>query len=316
MSDNGQSGASALSMEDDLHASLARGNVTLASATPILQHLLENHDRTMFSDEIIARIGGMVMHVARQILDLLEANSEKEFDGSQFVDLSKAFASAISGNSEFLTHLHALAIETQMTERLSERSGLDPVLSPLLQDFVASGEEEVATAAMRALAAQARFVQHQRRMELPLSELPEPLFDLLLQYLDELGGQFVDTNKIAPSLRAHYDPAKARTAQLCAVLKAMPYAPVHALEIDHAGVAFFLTALHLASGETRDVLALALCESQVARLSLSLRCGSAETSEISQLLSVLHPDVKVPEGVAGLDPTTAVAMLAQTRMDQ
>ena len=88
------------------------------------------------------------------------------------------FAVSLLGDAAFLSHTHTLTIEAQVAERLGQRSGIDPVLSPLLQELAASADTDIAGGAMRALASQARFMQQQRRMSLPLGELPEELFDL------------------------------------------------------------------------------------------------------------------------------------------
>ena len=64
--------------------------------------------------------------------------------------------------------------------------GIDPVLTGLVQELIASQDSGVSALAMQALAAQSRFVQSQRRMELPLGELPGDLFHkalLLMQHL-------------------------------------------------------------------------------------------------------------------------------------
>jgi hypothetical protein len=59
------------------------------------------------------------------------------------------------------------------------------VLSPLVQELVAAKEGDMAALAMTVLAAQARFMQHHRRMELPLGELPGDLFHKALVLLRE-----------------------------------------------------------------------------------------------------------------------------------
>ncbi|MFN5779780.1 MAG: hypothetical protein ACK44O_09970, partial [Novosphingobium sp.] len=80
-----------------------------------------------------------------------------------------------------LNHIHAQALEFQLGERLQARIALDPVLSPLLQALIASPDSTTAASAMALLAAQARYVQAQRRMQLPVGELPADLFHAILQ---------------------------------------------------------------------------------------------------------------------------------------
>ena len=76
----------------------------------------------------------------------------------------------------------------RVLERLQARSGIDPVLTPLVQDLVASKDGSVASLAMAVLASQARFQQHYRRMELPLRELPGDLFHQALVLLRTQAG--------------------------------------------------------------------------------------------------------------------------------
>src|SRR5438045_7232646 len=62
-------------VEQVLREELAQGDLAIASARPILRHLLTNDDQALFSDEIISRIRGMARNIARQ---LLEAQAEAE----------------------------------------------------------------------------------------------------------------------------------------------------------------------------------------------------------------------------------------------
>ena len=69
---------------------------------------------------------------------------------------STVLGEALAGSSALLSHVHSLALEWQLTERLQSRIALDPVLPPLVQALIASPEPATAELAMQFLAAQAR----------------------------------------------------------------------------------------------------------------------------------------------------------------
>ena len=56
------------SVEQVLRDELVRGDAVIASARPVLRHLLASEDSALFSDEMIARVRGMVLDVAQQLL--------------------------------------------------------------------------------------------------------------------------------------------------------------------------------------------------------------------------------------------------------
>ena len=49
------------SVESMLRAELAQGDAMLSTAAPILRHLLVNDDLALFSDEVVARVRGMLL---------------------------------------------------------------------------------------------------------------------------------------------------------------------------------------------------------------------------------------------------------------
>ena len=55
-------------VESILQDELLQADDMIDSAGPILRHLLANNDHSMFSDEIVARVRGMIAHLARQLL--------------------------------------------------------------------------------------------------------------------------------------------------------------------------------------------------------------------------------------------------------
>ena len=310
MNDTNQSVNSAESVEDMLRGELAQGDVILSTARPILRHLLANDDHALFSDEVIAKIRGMMVHLARQLLFALGEELKKD-DREDFVKQRQdALATRLLEDTAFLGHAHALSIEAQLAERLQARSGIDPVLSPLLQELAASGEEADAAAAMRVVASQARFMQHQRRMELPLGELPAELFHAATRALKTEQVDYPsEAQTVCDRLRAGFTESERRVGQMARLVMAMGSNAKRALAVDHAGLAVFSTALHMASEQDRDVMVLSLGENQCARLALSLRAAGLGQSAVEEQFLYLHPEITLPAGFDALRADRAAALL-------
>lgn len=300
------------SVEAVLRQDLAHADALLGTIPPILRHLLANDDHSVFSDEIIARVRGMMECLARQLLDALaEAGGESErIDHAP--DQIAALVDSLVAHPAFLTHVHVLALEWQLTERLQARLALDPVLSPLLQSLIAAPEGDTAGAAVALLAAQARFAQAQRRMELPLGELPgDLLHGALLALHAAAQGDAGEQAAIAERLiRGRHDPARSRLGLIARLIGGMGGGAVAALSLTHAGVALFLTALALGSRQDRDMAVLATNEGQLARLALALRSAGLKAAAIEEQFLALHPDIALPDGFDTLGADRAAAMLA------
>lgn len=310
MSEPTNAGPSAESVEDMLRGELAQGDVILSTARPILRHLLATDDHALFSDEVIARIRGMMVHLARQMLFAV-AEELKESDRGAFVAKRQdLLASALLEDTALLGHAHALSIEAQLADRLQVRNGIDPVLSPLLQDLAASSEKSVATAAMRVLAAQARFMQHQRRMELPLSELPAELFHAVTKALrGALLDHPAEARAVRDRLREEYDESERRIGQITRMIIGLKKKARSALAVDQAGLAIFSTALSMTADQDRDVVLLSLGENQCARLAISLRAAGLGQAEVEEQFLYLHPEVALPSGLDALPADRAAALL-------
>jgi hypothetical protein len=300
------------SVEDVLRDELQHGDSMIESVAPILRHLLTNDDHSLFSDEIVARVRGMMDHLARQLLDaLIDAGSEQGSRDHGTEVIAQVMAELVE-RSALLTHAHALAIEFSLTERLHARLSLDPVLSPLLQSLIASSETGVSAAGMALLAAQARFVQAQRRMQLPLTELPADLFFAALQALRGVEAEPAATAMAETMFRAQYDEGRSRLGLLSRLVLGMGGGATAALSVTHAGTALFLTALSLGSGQDRDLTVLATNEAQLARLALALRAAGLRPDAIEEQFLSLHPDVSMPEGFSQLGADRAAALLARS----
>lgn len=297
-----------------LRDELARANVVLARVAPTLSHLLATPDHSLFSDELVARVRGMSHDMAWQILRIqAEATGEKGRDA--FADRhGEQLAEQFFASSAILSHCHSLALEWQLCARLEQQYGLDPVLSPLLQDQIASSDSSQASAAMAALAAQARFAQAQRRMELPLAELPGDLFhEMLLCWRAYNGHRRSDAMVRAEAkLRNAYDESANRLALMARLVSGMGEGAIAALDLAEAGVALFLSALAARSGQSRAQAVLSTNERQHVRLALGLRAAGLEREVIEAQVLRLHPQSEPDRDVTSVAPAEAAQLLAET----
>ena len=306
--------AAANEIESVLRAELDGADRAMANTRPILRHLLRNDDHSIFSDEVIARVRGLIGSVAEQlVLAISEAADRPDPRAIDQEAVEHLFATLLD-NPAMVAHAHALAVEWQLTERLQGRLALDPVLSPLLQSMIASGDATTSAMAMALLAAQARFTQSQRRMELPLGELPPDLFYAALVTLrvhsaDDPGAE-PHAARAEEALRMRYEERRSRLGLIERLITALRGEAERALSLEEAGVAIFLTALSVGSGHGRDAAVLTTSESQAARLALALTaCGLKADAVAAQFLA-LHPAIGLPAGMAALRPDRAAAILA------
>lgn len=300
------------SVEDVLRLELAEGDAMIGTLGPILRHLLASDDHSLFSDETIARVRGMVEDIARQLLHAQAAAVGMEAPEDFVEGRVDPLAGTLLGNAALLNHLHALTIEWQLAQRLHGRNGVDPVLSPLLQALIASSDPDTAAAAMTALAAQARFVQSLRRMELALGELPGDLFHSALVTLRTAASEADGSSAEAAetSLRAGFDESRSRLGLLSRLVTGMGGGAIAALSVDHAGVAIFLTALSIGSGQDRDLAVLSTNDRQLARLALALRAAGLKPGAVEEQFVYLHPEVALPDGFEQLRADRAAALLS------
>ncbi len=297
------------SVEQLLLDELGRGDAMIATSRPILRHLLANDDHALFSDEMIARIRGMMNHVATQLLFAQGAAAEA-FDRARYAaERQDELAQALFEDTDFLAHAHALTLEAQLAERLQGRSGIDTVLTPLVQELAAAKEMDVAGLAMAVLAAQARFMQRHRRMELPLGELPGDLFHKALLLMRSQAGDERAAGQAERQLRDDYEEGAARLGLLTRLVMSMGQKATRALAIDHAGLAIFSTALAMASGQSRDLTVLSFADRQFARLALALRAAGLKQQAVEEQFLYLHPEIALPDGFDMVRADRAAALL-------
>lgn len=296
--------------EVSLRQGLARGETVMHSVGPVLRHLLANDEPSIFADDVIATVRGMVADIARQLLAAVaqvEGRADLRPDPSQVQPLCEL----LIGQSEVLSHVHVLALEAQLSARLEARLGRDPVLSPLLQALIGANAAEVSSTAMAFLAAQARFVQNCRRMQLPIGELPADVLHVALQTLE--GVPDVSNHvAAAASVRAGYDESLGRLGLIGRLVAGLGGGVTAALSISHAGAAIFLSALAHASGQERDAIVLMTDETQIVRLAVTLRAAGLKQASIAEQIEALHPNADLRLSFDALTCDQAAAMMGQS----
>ena len=290
---------------------LSRCNAALAKSGPILGYLLSAQDQSLFSDEIVARVRGMLGHISVQILRI-QAEATGDKGAEQFaIDNSDALADHLAQQPNLLGHCHALAIEWQLAVRLETDYAIDPVLSPMLQDLVGSENSALSSAAMALLAAQARFSQFQRRMELPLNELPADRFDELLSAWRGFNKAWQSDalHRAEGKLRSGYDEGSSRLALLDRVLTALGPAAENALDVEQSGAALFISALAMLNRVPRGHAALGVNEDQIGRLVLSLRAAGLRAPACEAIALKIHPYAALPAGLEAIGTREAAQMI-------
>lgn len=312
MTDIGAQMSDPAAVEVVLREELGLADAAAGSFAPILHHLLDNASNSIFSDAIVAGVRGMAGGLASQLLGARAKAAGKtepsDHDGPELA----ALVSVLTGNRAILSHLHALAIEWQLTQHLHARLSLDPVLSPLLQTQIAAADPETAALGMKFLTAQARFCQEQRRMHLPLTELPGDLLHGALAAMRTLAGAEAEDQSAAAeaAIRLEFHEAHSRLGLAARLIAGMGGGAMAALSVTHAGVALFATALSLGSGQDRDMVVLSTNDSQLARLALALRASGLKQAAVEEQFLSLHPDIALPEGFEQLGADHAAALLA------
>jgi hypothetical protein len=312
MSAPAQPSQTKMSEEADLRGALERGETQLRSVPLLLAHLLGNGSNSLFSDEIIASIRGMTDDISRQVLEAFADASSEATGGAAYQDTKQALADVLLQNHSVVSHLHALAIEWQLTQRLHNRLALDPVLSPLLQDLIASTNPEISGLAMHVLASQARFCQAQRRMKLAVNELPaDMLFEIITTVRRCMGDESSErSGAVEAWLRSRCDESKSRIGLISRLFLSMGGQGTATLNVSNAGAALFVSALSMVSHQSRAMATLILNDGQVVRLTLALRAAGLKAHEVAAQIFTLHPDIHVPMDLELLSPDRAAAILA------
>lgn len=297
-----------------LRRELVQGDRALAGVPPVLGHMLASTAPSLVSDDILAHIRGMLGDISRQLIraETAALHSDRNPEGIQ--DRVDRLSNHLAASSALLSFSFALAFEGQLAEELQERTGIDQVLTPMMQELIASDDESVAELAMATLAAQARFIQAHRRMSLPLGELPAELFHEILRSWSHFAKDVSPASKtqVEGLLRAAYDESGSRTGMLGRLVSTMNSGARAGLVIGHSGLALFATALARLSYQPREMAVLSCHTSQLARLALGLLASGFEPDEIAHTFMQLHPDYSPPRGIKSLNQEQAAELLAST----
>ena len=302
-----------------LRQALVRADNTRAGVAPILAHFLAEKPGALFPQSVIARIRAMLTDLARQLVQAAQGDPLAPVEEG----LPGRLSASLGDCPSLIRHLHAVALEWHASEVLATRLGLDPVLPPLIQALIASDEAEMAATAMHLLAAQARFGQQARRMQIAVGELPgDVLHDVLLVLrvhlavlAEEGGGNEALAETIAAQAEAHirasYDESATRLGLCARIITGLGNGALAALDLPHAGLALFISALAISSAQTRDICVLATQEGQTTRLILGLRACGLKNESVAAALDVLQPGAALPADFATITADRAVAILAR-----
>lgn len=293
-------------VETVLRHELARGNAIAETARPLLRQLVAADGTLPVTDEGVARIRGMLEGIAGTLLYALPDPAA--------LDVGPV-TRALIDVPELLSHLHAAALEWQLAERLQMRLALDPVVPPLLEEVV-SGHSTCGLAA-KFLSAQARWCGSQRVMRLALTQLPGELFDTVILTLRAQVAHHACADEMVThaeaELRNRYGEADRRLDLASQLVSELEGGAQSALSLGHAGVALFLTALALGSGQDRDSVVISTDEAQLARLALALSSTGLHAADVERQLLVLHPEAALPRGFDVLASGRASAVLSSGR---
>lgn len=303
----------ATGLQSVMRVELKRGDRVLSARGVVLRQLIATEDRSMFSDAIVARVRAMAEDLARQVGYRLGQAAGERDPRAWAESISEPLSGALIDEPVIVDHLHSVALEWQLTESMQRRAGVDPSLSPLLQALIGADDPTSSALAMDLLTSQAAFARHQQRMSLPVTELPAEILHALLETLRHAVAGDLSFEAHARStehaIRQEYDESQCRISLANRLVAALGAGAFAALSITHAGVAVFLSALASATGDSRDTVAVATSESQLARLALSLRSAGLSNAEIEREFYAIHPDITLPEGFGRLQGNEARALL-------
>lgn len=297
-----------------LRGAMARGDLLAVRSRSVLSQLVVLKDHSLLAEDTIARVSGMLGSLSAELLRRQAEAAGKKTQG-EFVALhSDLLVERLAGNGELLAHLQALALEWKLVGELEISLAMDPVVSPLLQGLVGHEDADIASAAMASIAAQARFAQSQRRMSLPLAELPADLFhSILLDWRSFVGEPGSDAVLQAEKrLRAEYDEAATRLSLLSRLTTLFVGASQSSLQIEQAGVALFLSVLSARSGQSREQAALSTNRQLVARLILGLRAAGLRPAEVEEQTLRIFPEVRLPPDLDSIGTREAAEWLSDT----
>ena len=150
---------------------------------------------------------------------------------------------------------------------------------------------------------------------MPLAELPAELFLSVMACWESAArgrGRGAVPKGAVERLKRSYDEGASRVGLLSRLVSAMGNGALAALELEHAGLALFASALAAVSRQPRDNAVIACHESQAARLALAFRAAGLDAQAIERQFLLLEPGIRVPEVIGQLAPDRAQAILARS----
>lgn len=302
-------------IEAVMRQELAQGDRALAAVAPVLNHLLASPGHRLVNDDVLARMRGMLADIARQLLSAQsKAMGEKGY--AVLAEKEDGLINQLASSTTVLSHCFALAIEGNIARELERRSGIDPVLSPLMQELIAAKDNAASELAMAAMSAQARFMQSQLRMHLAVSDLTAELFHEVLQCWSKFargeGPEVLFATEA--KLRNTYDESASRPGLLSRLVTSMQGGVQACFSLEHAGMALFTSGLASKIRQPRELVALACHEQQMARLALTLRAAGLKRDQLAKQLLLLHDEVDLPERFSELSTEQALELLTSTQI--
>ena len=297
-------------VDDVLRDEMARSNRALRSLAPVVSHLLESDGPSLVSDAIVARLRGMLSHIAFQLVEHFWGGRDT---GGRLSAAKARLNDQLLSDGPLVDHLYSLALESFLAQSLAARSGIDPVLSPLLQELIASDKPEIAEIGMKVLAAQSRFTQSQARMELPLSELPHELLLSVIAHI-KAGDTEQTQTQIADAgnrLKQGIDEADSRIALLSRLATSMQGGAVAALNLNHSGLALFISSAASLTRQDRERIVFACHEGQAVRLALTLKAAGMNGPAIGRQIALLGGQTGLPQGIETMAQSHAIDALRE-----
>lgn len=276
-----------------LRTELSRADAGSGAVLPVLRHLVAAADGASFSEAVLAHVRAMIVDLAHRLADHAVARMGEGADAPSEIG-ADAIAHALLDDAAVLAHLHAIALEWQLVEELQARFALDPVTSPLLQAALDGADPADRIAALAFLAAQARWCQSRRRMELQVEEMPS--------------GERAAALRCAGRWTPHDAAGPVRIEAARPVLTASPGGA--ALDLMQAGLALFLTALARGCGHPRDTVVSWLQAPQALRLVLALLAAGVPHDDAEEQALCLHPAARLPAGLDRITAAQAAELLA------
>lgn len=293
-----------------LRDEMARSNRALRSLAPVIAQMLDSDGPSLVTDAIVARLRGMMSDIARQLLAVAVIEGS---DAHSTQDAKAQLVASFSSDEPLIDHLYAVALEGVLIEGLEKRASIDPVLSPLMQELIASKNPEVAQLAVAALAAQSRFTRNVGRMTHPIGELPQEILASVLDHLHNLEPKLSKPQiaKAIAKTKGEFDEGLGRIGLLARLCSTMHGGAIAALDLNHSGLALFVSAASSLTRTPRDSVVFACHEGQSVRLALILLAAGLTGERVEAQTSLLGARFALPSQIVGLSAADAVSALRE-----